>query len=57
MFLIANAAQTLARCDCAEREKGPRSKLERVPTEKLGANGLGLFQKTKEKQDGNKQKD
>ena len=35
MFLIAHAAQTLARRDCAEREKGPRSKLERLPTEIL----------------------
>ena len=35
MFLIANAAPALARWDCAEREKGPRSKLERLPTEKL----------------------
>jgi hypothetical protein len=35
VFLIANAAQALARWDCAEREKGPRSKLERLPTEKL----------------------
>ena len=35
MFLIANAAQTLARWDCAEHEKGPRSKLEGLPTEKL----------------------
>jgi hypothetical protein len=34
MFLIANAAPALARWDCAERE-GPRSKLERLPTEKV----------------------
>ena len=34
MFLIANAAPALARWDCAERE-GPRSKLARLPTEKV----------------------
>jgi hypothetical protein len=35
VYLIANAAQTLARWDSAERAKGPLSKLERLPTEKL----------------------
>jgi hypothetical protein len=35
VFLIAPDAQALARWDCAEREKGPRNKLERLPSEKL----------------------